>query len=84
MAPELEKYFNNYFSLFRNKGWKQLLEELEKTAEVTNKLQNCKDNEDLCSKKGQLIILANLINLENTVRASYDQTVLEEEGDKSI
>jgi len=84
MAPELEKYYNNYFSLFRNKGWKQLMEELENTAKQTNDLQLVKDNEDLCVRRGQLAVIANLLNLETTVRASHDQVVAEGEGDQSI
>lgn len=84
MAPELEKYYNNYFSLFRNKGWKQLMTELENTAKQTNDLQLVKDNEDLCVRRGQLAVIANILNLETTVRASHDQVVAEAEGDQSI
>jgi hypothetical protein len=84
MAPELEKYYNNYFSLFRNKGWKQLLEELQNTVKNTNDIQLVKDNDDLCVRKGQLAIIANLLNLETTVRASHEQVVSEAEGDQGI
>ena len=84
MAPELEKYYNNYFSLFRNKGWKQLMEELENTAKNTNDLQLVKDNEDLCIRKGQLAVIANVLNLETTVRDSHEQVVAEAEGDQGI
>lgn len=84
MAPELEKYYNNYFSLFRNKGWKQLMTELENTAKQTNDVQLVKDNEDLCVRRGQLAVIANILNLETTVRASHEQVVAEAEGDQSI
>ena len=84
MAPELEKYYDNYFSLFRNKGWKQLMEELENSAKQTNDVQIVKDNEDLYFRKGQLAVMANILNLETTIRASNEQVVAEEEGDKSI
>lgn len=84
MAPELEKYYNNYFSLFRNKGWKQLMTELENTAKQTNDLQLVKDNEDLCVRRGQLAMIANILNLETTVRTSHEQVVAEAEGDQSI
>jgi len=84
MAPELEKYYNNYFSLFRNEGWKQLMEELESTARQTSDVQVVKDSEDLYFRKGQLAVMANILNLETTMLASHEQVLAEEEGDKSI
>ena len=84
MAPELEKYYNNYFSLFRNKGWKQLMEELNNTVAQTNDVQNIKDSEDLFIRKGQLAVMANILNLEATVRASHEQVVAEEQDVQSI
>jgi hypothetical protein len=84
MAPELEKYYNNYFSLFRNKGWKQLMEELNNTVAQTNDVQNTKDSDDLFIRKGQLAVMANILNLEATVRASHEQVVAEEQDVQSI
>lgn len=84
MAPELEKYYNNYFSLFRNKGWKQLMEELNNTVAQTNDVQNTKDSDDLFIRKGQLAVMANILNLEATVRASHEQVVAEEQDAESI
>jgi len=84
MAPELEKYYNNYFSLFRNKGWKQLMEELNNTVAQTNDVQNTKDSDDLFIRKGQLAVMANILNLEATIRASHEQVVAEEQDVQSI
>ena len=84
MAPELEKYYNNYFSLFRNKGWKQLMEELNNTVAQTNDVQNTKDSDDLFIRKGQLAVMANILNLEATIRASHEQGVAEEQDVQSI
>jgi len=84
MAPELEKYFNNYHSLFRNEGWTQLVEELKNTAVHTNDVQNTKDSEDLYFRKGQLAVIANLLNLEATVNASYEQAVEEDKDAQSV
>lgn len=84
MAPELEKYYDNYFSLFRNKGWKQLMEELENTVAQTNDVQNVKDNDDLNVRKGQLAVMSNMLNLESVVRTSHEQVIAEEQDDQGI
>ena len=84
MAPELEKYFNNYFDLFRNEGWKQLTEELKNNALQINDLQTVKDVHDMNVRKGQLVILANILNLENTINASYEQALEEEKAEEDV
>lgn len=78
MTPELENYFNNFFDLFRNEGWKQLVEELKTNAIHLNDLQSVKDVDEMNNRKGQLIVLANLINLENTVNASHENALEED------
>ena len=43
MSPELEKYYNTYFDLFRTDGWKQLIEELANNASVINSVEATKN-----------------------------------------
>jgi hypothetical protein len=78
---ELEKYFNNYFDLFGTDGWKQLIEELNNNALGVNNLQATKDSDDLNFRKGQLNVLASIINLKNTIEASYKEASEEPEDD---
>ena len=81
MDKELEKYFNNYFDLFGTDGWKQLIEELNNNALGVNNLQATKDSDDLNFRKGQLNVLASIINLKNTIEASYKEASEEPEDD---
>lgn len=81
MDQELEKYFNNYFDLFGTDGWKQLIEELNNNALGVNNLQATKDSDDLNFRKGQLNVLASIINLKNTIEASYKEASEEPEDD---
>ena len=73
MTPELETYFNNYFDLFNTSGWKQLMEELNNNALGVNNLQAIKDSEDMYFRKGQLNVLASILNLQNTIEASHKE-----------
>ena len=73
MDQQLEQYFNNYFDLFNTSGWKQLMEELNNNALGVNNLQATKDSEDMYFRKGQLNVLASIINLQNTIEASHKE-----------
>jgi hypothetical protein len=73
LDQETEQYYNKYFDLFRTDGWKQLIEELTQNAVVINSVEATKDENDLYVRKGQLNVLAYLINFESTTNNNYDE-----------
>ena len=73
LDQETEQYYNKYFDLFRTAGWKQLIEELTQNAVVINSVEATKDENDLYVRKGQLNVLAYLINFETTTNNNYDE-----------
>lgn len=75
MTPELETYFNNYFELFSNAGWNQLIAELEANAVNINNASAVSTLEDLHYRKGQLSMLGSIVNLKETIEANYDDAV---------
>jgi hypothetical protein len=48
-------------------GWKELMKELSANALNINTVEATRDNDDLNFRKGQLNILAFILNLESTV-----------------
>jgi len=70
---EIQKYYDNYFTLFSTDGWKQLIEELKQNALVINSVEATKDTNDLYVRKGQLNVLAYILNLESTTNTNYDE-----------
>lgn len=64
LAPELEKYFNDYADLFLTPGWKQLQTEFQESITNVNSVEATKDNEDLFYRKGQLAVLNYLLNFQ--------------------
>tara|TARA_A100001035_G_scaffold229799_2_gene191586 strand:- start:146 stop:400 length:255 start_codon:yes stop_codon:yes gene_type:complete len=80
MDKEVEEYYNKYFDLFRTEGWKQLIEELRQNAMLINSVENTKDSEDLFIRKGQLKVLAYLLNFENNMETSFNELEKENEG----
>lgn len=67
MTQELETYFNNYFSMFRSEGWKQLISDLQGNVGQINSVEMTTDNDNLNFRKGQLAILATILNLETQI-----------------
>ena len=80
MTPELEKYYNTYFDLFRSEGWKQLIEELQQNALVINSVEATKDENDLYVRKGQLNVLAYILNFENTTNNNYEELTADDQS----
>ena len=61
---ELELYYRNFRNMFGSDGWKQLLGDLSYDAVMINSVELTKDGDDLRFRKGQLSVIANLLNLE--------------------
>ena len=71
MDKELQDYFDNYFSLFQHPGWKQLLEELEETADSIDIL-NLEDAKELHLIQGKLSMLNQILNWKDSVTNAFD------------
>ena len=72
LDQETQQYYDNYFTLFSTDGWKQLIEELKQNALVINSVEATKDANDLYMRKGQINVLAYILNLESTTNTNYD------------
>ena len=73
MDQETQQYYDAYFSLFITNGWKQLVEEFTSNAIQINSVESTKDVDDMNFRKGQLNILAHLLNLETIVNTNYEE-----------
>ena len=73
IEKEVEEFYNKYFDLFGNDGWKQLIEELTQNAAAINSVEATKDGNDLYTRKGQLNVLAYMLNFESTVNNNFDE-----------
>ena len=73
ISKELELYFRNMYQMFSSDGWKQLQEDLKNNAVMINSVELTKDNDDLRFRKGQLAVIASLLNLESQIEAAEEQ-----------
>jgi hypothetical protein len=53
-----------------SEGWKSLLADIQASAVSVNSIENTKDEQDLYFRKGQLAVMANILNLETQVASS--------------
>ena len=79
MTPETEKYFRDLNEMFRSDGWKILLGDIQASAANVNSIESTKDEQDLFFRKGQLAVMANILNLESQVAAAQQQAQEEED-----
>jgi len=78
---ELEKYYRSFEEMFRSDGWKNLTEDLKGSAADINSVEACQDDKDLYFRKGQLTVMANLLNLEAQIETAKEQQQEEPEVD---
>lgn len=81
MDQETQQYYDAYFSLFITDGWKQLVQEFTDNAIQINSVEATKDANDMYFRKGQLNILAHLLNLETIVKTNYEEAAKASEED---
>jgi hypothetical protein len=81
MDQETQQYYDAYFSLFITDGWKQLMQDFGNNAIQINSVEAAKDADDMFFRKGQLNVLAHLLNLENIIKTNYDEATKPEEDD---
>ena len=70
---ELEKYYRSFEEMFRSDGWKNLMEDIKGSADNVNSVEACKDDKDLYFRKGQLVVMANMLNLEAQIETAKQQ-----------
>lgn len=70
MDPEVSAQYDNYFHLFRSKGWKQFVEDMEAVYDSYS-IESIKDELDLARIHGERRILNNILNFETGILQSY-------------
>jgi len=80
LDKELQTYCENYFALFRMDGFQTLLKELRDQVENINSVEYTRDANDLFFRKGQLNVIAYMLNLEQTINRIYEEAQNGPEG----
>ena len=70
MDKELQQYYEDRFTMFTTKGWKDLVEDIQKIKD-TIKVEDIPDEKTLFARKGELRIMNWLINLKDVSEQAH-------------
>jgi len=73
MTPELQKYYEERFSMMATQGWKDLLEDIDNMVNALNNISTVQDEKDLMYKKGEMSILTWLKTLKEVSERAYEE-----------
>jgi hypothetical protein len=79
MNKEIQKYYEDRFSMMATQGWKDLMEDLETMLAATDNLSGVTTVEQLHFKKGEVSIMNWLKNLRDASAEVYDRLQEEDE-----
>ena len=72
MTPELQKYYEERFSMMATEGWQDLLEDIDNMIEPLNNISTIEDEKSLQFRKGELSILTWLKNLKQVSERAFE------------
>ena len=72
MTPELQKYYEDRFSMMATEGWKDLVEDIDNMIYALNNISLIENDFQLQYKKGELSILTWLKNLKQISERAYE------------
>ena len=72
MNPELQKYYEERFSMMSTQGWIDLMEDVDKMIEPLNNVSTIVDEKGLQFRKGELSILIWLKNLKQVSERAFE------------
>lgn len=74
--PSSEKYYEDLIDMFQSPGWRSFLQEVQEQIDYLENIRTVQTEAELNHRKGQLMILDNLKNLETVVgnvRDAYEE-----------
>lgn len=73
MTPELQSYYEARLSMMGEKGWKDLMDELEEMIAARDRIDNLATLEQLYFAKGELSIMMWLRSLKEASEMTYEE-----------
>jgi hypothetical protein len=72
VTPDLQKYYEERFSMFSQQGWLDLMEDVDKMLDSLNNISTIEDGNALQFRKGELSILLWVRNLKQISELAYE------------
>ena len=75
MAPDLEKYYDNQFSMMATEGWKDMIEDFKELEKNLSNVRTVADDHTLYFRLGQLDILDLILKRKETCEQVYEELI---------
>ena len=79
MDKELERYYEDAFSMMSTQGWADLMEDIERVKNSYDKLSSVTETHPLDFRRGQMDILNWLYGLKGLYEKAWEELQVEEE-----
>ena len=73
MDKELQRFYDDAFSMMATQGWKDLMEDIDNMINSLNNISTIPDEKSLQFKKGELSILVWLKTLKQVSTQAYEE-----------
>lgn len=73
MTKEEQLYYENYFTLFMDEGWKQFIEEINDSLSLYS-IEDIKDSQHLNTVQGEIKMLKRIVSFEDGIRNAYEMS----------
>ena len=73
MAPELQRYYEQAFSMMATEGWQDFMEDVQRIADSYDKLSSVTETHTLDFRRGQMDILNWMLGLRTAYERSYEE-----------
>lgn len=78
MAPDLQKYYEDIFSMMATDGWQSLIEDFKELEKNLVNVRTVKDEQSLNYRLGQLDILDLILKRKETCEKVYEELLNED------
>jgi CO dehydrogenase/acetyl-CoA synthase beta subunit len=73
MDKELEKYYNNRFTMMSSQGWLDLVEDVKEMIATYNNVTSINSVDEFHKRQGQIDILNWVLNLKELSEKTYEE-----------
>ena len=73
MAPDLQKYYDDQFSMMATEGWKDIIEDFKELEKNLSNVRTVADDHTLHFRLGQLDILDLILKRKDTCEKVYEE-----------
>lgn len=80
MNTELQKYYEDRFSMMATPGWLALIEDVTEMAKITDSITGITDEKSLHYSRGELSIMNWLLSLKSMSEKTYEDLTEKDEN----